>query len=131
MFHNGAPWRELSVSRAFFYISLEVPWKGASPPCSPKRDPYGKRRPISEPYLTCPSESLIKEPSLQVSHTELPQNEPLPFQSPPSSVSKSPWSMSPLHVPNGAPMEKYAHFQSLPSHILQGPEESSPLSRFP
>jgi hypothetical protein len=100
MFPNGALWRELSVSRDFFYISHEVPWKGASPPCSQKRDPYGKRRRISEPYLTCPSGSLIKEPSFQVSHTELPQNEPFPFQSPPLSVSKSPWSMSPLQVPH-------------------------------
>ena len=78
--------RELPVFRVFFYVSLgfprkvlliknshpslEVPRKGASPPCSLKQDPYRTGRPFSESYFTCHSGSLIKEPSLQVSHRQ-------------------------------------------------------------
>jgi len=64
----GFPCKVLLIKNT--HPSLEVPWKGASSPCSPKRDPYGKGRPFSEPYFTCHSGSLIKEPSLQVSHRE-------------------------------------------------------------
>jgi len=50
--------------------SLEVPGKGASPPCSPKWGLCGKRHPFPEPYCTYPSRSPVNEPSLQFPPTE-------------------------------------------------------------
>jgi len=68
------------------HSSLKVPGKGASPPWSPKWDPYGNRHPFPEPYLTYPSGSPAQEPYLQVPLTGLPQRETLS-----SSLYPSPW----------------------------------------
>jgi hypothetical protein len=88
-FPNGGPLlTELSISKAFFYMSLkfhikillikkkfppslEGPKKG-TPSCSPKWGPYGNRHPFPGPYLAYPSGSPVKEPSLQVSLIRLP-----------------------------------------------------------
>ena len=87
-----------------------MPGKGSSPPCSPKRGPYGKRRRFPEHYLTYPSGSLVKEPSLQVPLTRLPQTETLRFQAPPLSAPQSPWSMSHLEVLERDPYEERCLF---------------------
>jgi len=47
-------------------VSLHVPQKQGR---------YGNRHPLPEPYLAYPSGSPVKEPSLQVPLTELPQEE--------------------------------------------------------
>jgi len=90
--------------------SLKVPGKGASPPCSPKRDPYGNRCPFSEPYLTYPSGSPV-EPSLQFPLTELPQREMFNFQSSPH-LFQGPWQInSPPSSPLGPVWRERFHLQ--------------------
>jgi hypothetical protein len=77
--------RELPVSRTFFNMCLEFLIKVLQikrnisllskalgkerPPFSPKRDPYGNRRPFSEPYLAYPSGFPVKEPTLNITLT--------------------------------------------------------------
>ena len=82
---SDSPIKLLLIEKS--HSSLEFPEKGASPPCSAKRDPYGKRRSFPEPYLTS-FRVPVKELSLQVPHTD---RDTLRFQSPPSSVSQSLW----------------------------------------
>jgi hypothetical protein len=78
---TGLLWRELPVYRSFFYISLKFlikislnteifPFSQRSqersvPPCSPKRGPYGNRRPFPKSYLARLSGNPVKELSLE------------------------------------------------------------------
>jgi hypothetical protein len=64
-------WKEMPVSRAFFWITFVVPSKGVLLPGSPHRAP-----------------------------TEIDPH----FQSPPSSISQSPWYMSPLSGSSVGPL---------------------------
>jgi hypothetical protein len=68
---TGPPWREMPITRAFFYISFKVPSKGA-PLQVPSQSPHRERRFISRAFFTCLSKSLVKESLLQV-----PPNGPL------------------------------------------------------
>ena len=111
-------WIQMPISRALLSVSFGVPIKGALPPGSPHRaptrdtvyfqtppsfsipgkwalfqapqqGPYGKRCLSPEPSFRHPSGSPVKEPTLQVPLTELPQRKMLRFQSPPSTISHS------------------------------------------
>jgi hypothetical protein len=103
----GPLWRELPVSRGFFYMSLkffikvllikEILPSSRRPsernvPCSPRRCPYANRHPFPENYfLAYTLGSPVKEPSFQVLLIKLPQTEKLHFQSPPSFIFQSLW----------------------------------------
>ena len=79
--------REMPVSRAIFYtslgfpnkqgllikshLSLKFPAQVANSPWFPQRGHYGERHLCPEPSLAYPSESPVKEPSLQVPLLEL------------------------------------------------------------
>ena len=116
-----------SPDKKKFHPSLEGRWKWTSPPCSPKWGPYGNRHPFPEPYLTYPLGSPVKELSLRVPLTELQQKErererDAPFPESSICLSKSLVNGPPSRFPSGAPMGRDAHLQSLPLHILQGPQ---------
>ena len=109
-----------------YFPSLKDPKKGAPPP-SPtmfpqKRGSYGNRRPFPEPYITYPLWSPDKEPSPQFpTYSSLGKRRPIPralFQ----SSFRVRDIRAPSGFPSGAPMERVAHLQSLPLHILQGPQ---------
>ena len=56
-----------------FFPSLKCPRKGAFLHVPQKRCTYGNRRPFLDPYLSYPSVSAVKEPTLHVSPIELPR----------------------------------------------------------
>jgi hypothetical protein len=109
----------LPVSRAFFYISLELLIKvilikrnftlllkalgKEHPPMFPKMGLYGNRRPFPEPYMTYPSGSPVKEPSLQVPLIELPQTERLCSRALLHSSFKVPGIRAPFYVLQRSP----------------------------
>jgi hypothetical protein len=70
--------------------------------------------------LAYPSGFPVKELSLLVPLIDVPQGEMLHYQSP--HLSKSLVNESPSRFPNGASKERDARLQSLPLHILQGPQ---------
>ena len=122
----GPLWRELPISRAFFYMFLEFlnksfsdrkishfsqsPWQRNVTTMFPKMGSYGSRRPFPEPYLTYPSRSPLKESSSrflsQSSHTHTHTHTHR------CSIStallhlffKVPGTWAPSRFPTGAPM---------------------------
>ena len=86
----GPIWRELPVSRTFFYMSLgflnkssldrtispfsQSPWERSVPSMIPKMGQQWKQTPVSRSLPnTHPSGSPVREPSLQVPLKELTQ----------------------------------------------------------
>jgi hypothetical protein len=116
---TGSLWRELPVSRAFFYISLEPSFVCLTkssvndpPPPSSERGPYGERCLFPEP--SCTSGSPIKKHLLPIPLTELRQRQMPRFQTPPSFVTQEcPINETPSRFSNGAPIERVARFPSL------------------
>ena len=106
------------------------------PSVSPKVGLYGNRRPFPEPYLTYPSGSPAKEPSLQVPFMES-VGKRCPFLEPSFiHFSKSPAYEPPskFQVPlsrKGTPMERDARIRNLSKHIFQAPQQRSPPLRGP
>jgi hypothetical protein len=93
---TGPLWKQTPISKAILSISFGVPSKGALLPSSPHRAPTERHTPF-------PGPSLIH-------------------------LSKSPVYALPSRFASGALMERetererYARLQSLPLHILQGPQ---------
>ena len=79
-------------------------------PRFPKRGPYGKRCPSSEPFPHTPA----REPSLQVPFTELPQRETPHLQSPFQPYLKVHDRQAHSRLPSYDPIKWDAHSQSLP-----------------
>jgi hypothetical protein len=63
---TGPLWREMPITRAFFYISFRVPSKGALPPGSSLRAPIERDAVFPEPSVTCLSKYPVKDSPLQV-----------------------------------------------------------------
>ena len=96
-----------------FIPSLKGPRKGASLHVIQKREPYGNRRQLPEPYLAYLSGSPVKDPPhpLQVpSQSSVRERCPIPRA---LHLSKSPLYDPPSRPPSGAPMERDARLQSL------------------
>jgi len=89
----GPLWREMLVSRAFFYIILRVPSKGAVPPGSLIELPQRERE----------RGGSISRALLHPSH-------------------KVPGKWAHSRLPSCAPMKRGARLQSLPLHIVNGPQ---------
>jgi len=68
--------KKISLNKEIF-LSLNGPRKDASHNVPQKLRPYGNRRPFPEPYLTYPSGSPVKDPSLHLPLIELPWREML------------------------------------------------------
>jgi hypothetical protein len=92
---TGPQWKKTSVPRALLdSVSFWVPTKGALPPDSPHRAPTERERERAR-------DSVSRAIYLSL---------------------KIPGKWSPSRFPTGAPMKRDARFQSLPLHILQGPQ---------
>jgi len=76
----GPPWREMSISRAFLYISFWIPNKKAPTPGSPNRAPTERDAPFLEPSFNYLSKFPVNGPPSQVPQ----RGERHPFPLPPS-----------------------------------------------
>jgi len=108
--------------------SLEIHGRGTSLLCSLKLDSYGKRCQFPEPYVTYPSGSPVKKPSLQVSHTERDIQFPEPSF---ICLSKSLVNEPPYRFPNGAPYVERCPFPEPSFTHPSGSPLKQPHSRFP
>jgi len=59
----GPLWREMPVSRAFFYITFRFPSKEALPPGSPHRAPTERDASFLDPSFIHLLKSLVNEPT--------------------------------------------------------------------
>ena len=134
---TGPLWRELPVSRAFFYMSLEflkklllenfaLLSKGLGkgwPNMFPKTWSLWKQTPISKVLLSIffwvPSKGTfpLYSPHRAPTQRDAPFPEPSFIQ-----FSKSLVNELPYRFPSRTRMKKNARFQSLLLHILQGPQ---------
>jgi hypothetical protein len=86
----------------------------------PKMESLWKQTPISRALSSISFEVPVKEPSLQIPLTELPQERH--YVSRPFHLSKFLVNEPPSRLPSRAPMERDVCLQSLPLDILQGPQ---------
>jgi len=92
------------------------------PPCSPKRGPY-RKTPISRALLGISFRVPSKGALPPGSPHRAPTKRAAPFPQPLFiHLSKSLVYEPSYKFPSGAPMERDAHLQSLPLHILHGPQ---------
>jgi len=61
-FPVGSLWKEMPVTRAFFYITFRVPIKGVPPLGSLHRAPIERGAPFPEPFFNCLLEFLVNRP---------------------------------------------------------------------
>ena len=111
-------WTEVSSSAI-----TQSPWWTSPPPGSPK-GPLWKDT-VYRAFSTYPSGSQAREPSLQVSFTELPQRETLHLQSPFQPYLKVPGRWAHSRLLNWAPVKRDAHPQSLPFITFRSPSKDA------
>jgi hypothetical protein len=136
---NRAPMERATLYRAFFYISLKFlikislnteifplfqrPYERSIPPCSPKAGPLWKQTSIARALLSISVGVTSKGALPPDSPHRAPSERDTPFLEPSFiHLSMSLEYKPPSRFPSGAPLERDAHLQSLPLHILQGPQ---------
>ena len=101
------------------FPSLKGPRKRVSLHVPQNRGFFGNRRPFPDPYLVYPSGFPLKEPSLQITLTELPKSKMLHPYSPLSFTLQSPICRY-NNIPNAKSMEHlYNHYDKLLSLNLK------------